>query len=1747
MSRVAASSLAARLTAPFAPGADAALLTLNGSGTTSATIKPYDDRLALHQALYGSLPDRFLYVLIARRDVDDDTSLTVDYNPSGTSPSVNVPAGTPAGSAFAILRDGGPMLRLTQLNVKTGPEANPPAVVDGWALFVLLGNMARLLWVVGVESDLIRRQLEQVRFQRHLTGAAAAGPITSTQDVILMAGDDYNDFENPALRWNDSAGRWPNLTGASLALVIAGAPQSFAPTCPNPGAPQQFLQLQLLAARTSSLPSGSYAIQATVQGGPIVTLITGRWQMVTYEAGRDALDWIGADLGVPRFPPRAYTYQDSTLALYHLDSGSGPDGNTFADAMKLYGGTGHDAVNAGGLAVPAPGRFSNGLAFRNPAAILQVADHPDFALPANRSFTVECFVKPDVPSTATPPATEIWHVVSKHPDPTANPSLAGWALSVGRFHKFPVNARFLLADGSASGPVQLFADVDLAGDGLFHHLAGVVDRQAASGQSHARLYVDGQLATVQALTSLGALTSSAPLRLGAGSAPSARGIVDEVRLSSAARASFAPVLGEDDVSYRRRLALFQRWTLPTSAELQRILNQAVGPLALDPNADPEPLVVNDQNVSLVPGSRVLSLGPPDSPAPPPARPSLRVGALTAAISGSNVALSGIATAGQVNFTILVEDGAGATAWGNYSLRVNGPLALGSLTPAQAPASQSYSGSIAISNGTAPFTLQASSGLGALAAAISGSNIAITGIAPASNVTFTVSVKDSAGAVVTAGYTLTIQAGVTLAALAPAQTTAGQSYSGTIPIVNGTGPYTLRGSSGLGALVAAISASNVTITGTSPGGNVAFSVTVQDNTGATATGNYLLTVNAAPTLGFLSPTPAAPSQNYSGTIAILNGTGPFTLQASSGLGSLAAAVSANNVAISGTAPATNIDFSVTVKDGANATASGNFTLAMRTGLILGALTPGQTTAGQSYTGTIPVRNGTAPLALQSSNFPSGGTVPPLPGFDVNVGQIIQLSVDGLNGQFYLQQQANSQQGDRWVPVATPPASGSYMTVPAGTVFQYKWILILIGAGRADPGDGNGSSPLNQKLLQLTAIAPGELIVKVELSWPVSGDLVRRTRTFELQTALRIGIDQLAAGAATPLWQAADGTPGVTDAVAGEPNALENSLARAGALPYYLLTVNDSRAAYTALNSRRMQAAMAAALGRLLNLVAPAALATQLQVVSAFDPTLQNPPTPENVGRGLTLSHPKLDASRLAALALAAGFTFARVPASGIGAPIVVRQQADDLVTITDPGPVAVGASATLTVSPRSGPQAAYFAGGQLYVANALSDSVSVIQPIANSDPGSSRVLGAFKVGWAPQAVAVRPESGLPLKRLFTADNGGGTVTSVDLQGAAAPQQLAAAAGPVALAVTPAWVFVACRDANLLTRLDAADVPVAPRVDVSVSQPSAVAVTPDGAQVWVAVPPDNTVRVYSSTPAAVTLIPPPIPLGDTPSALVMAPDGKRAYVSLPGTGRTGRIAVLDVAGKRVDRTIDVPPSPNPKAQPGALAVVDRGAAGLTLAAADTGLANPLLHLFDAAATGFALRHRASLALGGAAAGLATGTVANNTVPWLFAVLPDGDRIAVIDPVQATLLYVWGLGTGRGESLAWAVQPPGAASLSSTTAPQIVLTAQAKVRTRALVQAAYTLPPGPGRGVAPYTFEVRVKDSLQKLPVSVVIRKEQYDLIMNILNAFHPIGVEVLTGNIRRHVLEVKAGLLEVLPEYTFPNFRLRGRPPRRPSQE
>jgi hypothetical protein len=135
---------------------------------------------------------------------------------------------------------------------------------------------------------------------------------------------------------------------------------------------------------------------------------------------------------------------------------------------------------------------------------------------------------------------------------------------------------------------------------------------------------------------------------------------------------------------------------------------------------------------------------------------------------------------------------------------------------------------------------------------------------------------------------------------------------------------------------------------------------------------------------------------------------------------------------------------------------------------------------------------------------------------------------------------------------------------------------------------------------------------------------------------------------------------------------------------------------------------------------------------------------------------------------------------------------------------------------------------------------------------------------------------------------------------------------------------------------------------------------------------------------------------------------------------------------------------------------------------------------------------------------------------------------------------LGAGIGGSFTWVTRPlvPAAARVASPTAPASRMYADAAGRL--LLRAVYSLDDHQD----PYAFEVRLRPELD-VPATV-IRKDQYDLLMNVLNLLHPIGVEVRTRSIREHVPEVRAGQLDAFPAYTYPDFRVRGPAPARPDR-
>ncbi|MFF0492148.1 LamG-like jellyroll fold domain-containing protein [Nocardia sp. NPDC004068] len=308
-----------------------------------------------------------------------------------------------------------------------------------------------------------------------------------------------------------------------------------------------------------------------------------------------SLDLIGSDLSIPRFPPLPYGVTEDTIALYHLDDSGAP--TVVADATALYTDATHPGQRAPSVVTGVDGRFGSGMRFDGSGDI-RVDDHTDFALPDTASLTAECFVRP----VAGAPTGS---VLSKHGD--LDPAAPGWSLHVGAFRGIERNVLLTLSDGTSAGTLSLYADVSLDTD-RFHHLAAVLDRERAE----ARLYVDG-VRRASAAAKLGALTNVSPLRIGyaGGAAVSGpfSGTIDEVRISRAALAAFAPVLGEDDESYRRRLAVFQRWNLPTPAQITARVNEVVGEI----EGYPDPITVSDSFDRVATGLHSVTIRPVSLP------------------------------------------------------------------------------------------------------------------------------------------------------------------------------------------------------------------------------------------------------------------------------------------------------------------------------------------------------------------------------------------------------------------------------------------------------------------------------------------------------------------------------------------------------------------------------------------------------------------------------------------------------------------------------------------------------------------------------------------------------------------------------------------------------------------------------------------------------------------------------------------------------------------------------------------------------------------------------------------------------------------------------------------------------------------------------------------------------------------------------------------------------------------------------
>ena len=148
------------------------------SGPPSQAYQPCSPMIfSTFETQYGVLPGdvTVLYILALRADQLSGPALVdIDYegvSGSGTVALV-IPSGTLAGTSFAVSPlPSDPGLVLRKLREHPVPSAGQSSGSDKWALTALLGNVARLLWVLGGESQVLAATARDVKSQRHLLTA----------------------------------------------------------------------------------------------------------------------------------------------------------------------------------------------------------------------------------------------------------------------------------------------------------------------------------------------------------------------------------------------------------------------------------------------------------------------------------------------------------------------------------------------------------------------------------------------------------------------------------------------------------------------------------------------------------------------------------------------------------------------------------------------------------------------------------------------------------------------------------------------------------------------------------------------------------------------------------------------------------------------------------------------------------------------------------------------------------------------------------------------------------------------------------------------------------------------------------------------------------------------------------------------------------------------------------------------------------------------------------------------------------------------------------------------------------------------------------------------------------------------------------------------------------------------------------------------------------------------------------------
>gem|GEM_PF-987463 len=354
------------------------------------------------------------------------------------------------------------------------------------------------------------------------------------------------------------------------------------------------------------------------------------------------------------------------------------------------------------------------------------------------------------------------------------------------------------------------------------------------------------------------------------------------------------------------------------------------------------------------------------------------------LNPSTGVLSGTPTgAGLSTFIIRVGDATSPaqTATRSYTVDIAAPLSITTPSLPDGVQGRSYSESVGVSGGTAPYTWSLSSGSLPAGLSIDTSTGAVTGTPTAAgSSTFTVQVTDSASPAATVSQSLTLAVvtplGITTASLSAGIT--GSAYTATVAVSGGTSPYTWSVTSGSLPTGLSVNPATGAVSGTpTAAGSATFTVRVTDSTSPAqaATQSYTLDIGAPLAITTSALPDVGVNSAYSATVTATGGTTPYTWSVTSGAPPTGVSLDPATGVLSGTATAAGtFTFTLHASDAGSPaqTASRSFSVAVYAALGVTTTSLAPATAGSAYSVALGVTGGQSPYtwSVISGSLPPG---------------------------------------------------------------------------------------------------------------------------------------------------------------------------------------------------------------------------------------------------------------------------------------------------------------------------------------------------------------------------------------------------------------------------------------------------------------------------------------------------------------------------------------------------------------------------------------------------------------------------------------------------------------------------------------------------------------------------------------------------------------------------------------------------------